>query len=165
MDVHREYARFSRAELTQALRDPAWAAGLLDALSDVWITGDPAPEEARFFDVDTSWPGIEIVLSRGNVPLDLVNGTKPLPISEEWGYGSPSYLTPDQVAAAAAALAGKPFQTLVAAADPPAPVPGVPSRCAGGETSRQYLTFHGQRLVRFFAAAAAAGDAVVVMLT
>ncbi|EMF53145.1 hypothetical protein SBD_6221 [Streptomyces bottropensis ATCC 25435] len=95
-----------------------------------------------------------------------MHGEEEIPGAEDWGYGLPQYLTPEQVRAAAAALGGLSSDVLVrdvtevelAQADL------YPNIAGEGLQWLQYVTHHYDALVPFFRAAAAAGDAMVVWL-
>jgi hypothetical protein len=113
--IHRQYARFTPDELQRALEDPGWAQERLDELGEAGIQDDSEPEEARFFDVDKAWPGIEFVLARAGLPEEAVNGTESLPTVDEWDYGPPTYLTAAQVATVAERVAVLPIVELVMA--------------------------------------------------
>jgi hypothetical protein len=163
--IHRDYVRLTPVELRRAVEDPAWALEHLDALGEAWVEDDREPEEARFLSVDKSWPGIEFVLALAGLPEETIHGTEPLQTTEDWDYGPPTYLTSAQVTAAAERLSALPIADVVAAVDPE--LPRAAKLYQVGEWNdddRDYVTYHALRLQRFYASAAMAGDALVVML-
>jgi hypothetical protein len=164
--IHREYARLTPAELQRALADPAWAEEHIDALAEAWVDDDAEPEDARFFSVDKSWPGIELVLASAGLPDEFLHGTDELRTIEEWDYGPPTYLRPEQVTAVAERLSALSVADLVDGIDPEF-VRSQDLYQVGDWTDddRAYVTLHAQHLQRFYASVAKAGDAVVVMLT
>ena len=167
MGIHQEYARLTEAELQRAIVDPRWAEDRLDELGEAWVEDDSEPEEARFFSVDKSWEGIRLVLANAGLTLELIHGeSQELQVAQEWDYGPPTYLTPPRVSVAAQLLGALPFADLVRAVD--ADQVRADDLYMVGEWTEDdldYVTYHGERLQRFYAAAAKAGDAIIVMLT
>jgi len=155
----REYLRFTPVELRRALDDPTYAGDRLGQISEAW--DDEEPEEARCLGVDKAWSGIDLVLDRAGLSTALVNGVVHLVMSDD--YGAPSYLRPDEVATAAERLAVLPIAELVDGLDPEVVRAEDPYLLAEWSADdRDYVTYHGERLQRFFTAAAKAGDAIIV---
>ncbi|MFI7080045.1 YfbM family protein [Micromonospora sp. NPDC049903] len=169
------WLRVSPDELERAKADLAWAYDIARTArnddSDRWTTTDKA------------WHGLDFLLDRLGFEIPLVLGAEEFvespdvePDSEEmldfldnleddWGYGPPSYLTPDQVAAAASALDTLTEDDLVRGVDPQelnrAEVyPGIWERPGMLEWAAHFLPDARS----FFAAAAKDGDAVICWL-
>jgi hypothetical protein len=170
------WMRVSPAELERAKEDLDWAHDLAEAARN-------GEDEARWTSTGKAWNGLDFLLDRLGFEVPIVLGAESfveLPdvepdsdemfdflddLDDDWGYGPPSYLTPAQVAAAAAQLDGLTGEDLVRGVDPAelkrAEVyPDVWDR--PGELS--WVAHHLPDVQRFFAGAAEAGDAVICWL-
>ncbi|MEU5566843.1 DUF1877 family protein [Micromonospora musae] len=169
------WLRVSPDELERARTDLDWAHQIATAAQD--------DDSERWTATDKAWNGLDFLLDRLGFDVPLVLGAESFvelpdvePDSEEmfdflenleddWGYGPPSYLTPGQVAAAAAQLAGLTEDDLIRGVDPQelnrAEVyPGGWERPGELERVAHYLP----DVRSFFAAAAKDGDAVICWL-
>lgn len=165
MGIHCEYARLAAADLDRARSDAAWAAERLDTLAEEWVELDLAPEDARYFSVGRAWGPLHALLRERQPAVDVVRGGTPLGL--DGGWGPVRSLTPDEVRHAAEFLGATPFATLADGYD-------VTQLCDSescpdptehlDEERPQVLGERYDELRRFCAAAAAAGDGVVLML-
>ncbi len=170
------WLRVSPAELEHAKDDLGWAYDLAEAARN-------DEEPGRWTSTGKAWTGLDFLLDRLGFETPIVLGAESfveLPdvepdspemadfldnLEHDWGYGPPAYLTPAQVIAAAAQLAELTEEDLIRGVDPAeltrAEVyPDVWDRT--GELA--WVTHHLPDTQRFFAAAAAAGDAVICWL-
>ncbi|MFD6039307.1 DUF1877 family protein [Streptomyces griseoincarnatus] len=65
-------------------------------------------DQARCFDTDKMWHALDFLLRRVGFPVDVVFGEEEIPGADDWSYGPPRCLTPDQVRTAAEAFAATP---------------------------------------------------------
>jgi hypothetical protein len=157
MSMIGEYARLTPAELARAVRDPNWALAFIDELIEAGVDETTGSGRPRCLDIGKAWDTLGFLLRRIEFPVDIVHGGQEIPGAEDWGYGPPRYLTPEQVQAAAAALATLPSEALVqgvteaelAQADP------YPNLAGEGLEWLKYVTHHYDALVPFFQAAVA----------
>lgn len=161
-----EYARLTPAELERAVEDPRWALDFIEELIDVGMD-ETGGSQSRCLDIGKAWDTLALMLRRVDFPVDIVHGEEEIPGADDWGYGPPRYLTPEQVRAASAALAGTLSNVLsrgitaaeLARADL---YPGIAEDEVGDWL--KYVVHHYDALVPFFEAAARDGDAMVVRL-
>lgn len=175
MSMNGNWLRVTPAGLERARTDLSWAYGLACA--------EQERTSGRRHSTGKAWNALAHLLARRGVEIPLVLGAESfveLPdadpdsdemfefleeLEDDWGYGPPAYLTPSQVAAAAAQLAGITADDLVRGVDP-------------GELSRadvypgtwdrpgelDWVAHHLPDVTAFFAAAAKDGDAVICWL-
>lgn len=158
------YMRIRPQTLNTLLEDPQSALdGLLEADEEAGGAGQ--------FDIDKAWHGIHYLLNGeawgGSGPLfgAVLGGTELE--GTEIGYGPARYLTPQQVAATAAALAAVTAEDLRSKYDPGAMdaaqvYPTIWTR--DGEEALDYLLEHFVGLQAYFQEASAAGDAMVLYI-
>lgn len=161
-----EYARLTPSELERAVADPGWAQEFIEELIDAGMD-EPGASQPRCLDVDKAWDALALMLRRIDFPVDIVHGEDEIPGADDWGYGPPRYLTPEQVRAAAAALAGTPTDVLarnVTAAD--LARAGLYPGIAVDEAEQRVkdVVHHYRALVPFFEGAARDGDAMMIWL-
>ncbi|MEY9872844.1 hypothetical protein ABH931_002321 [Streptacidiphilus sp. MAP12-33] len=159
MSMIGEYVRLTPAELDRALGDPDWAYGFVQQLMDAADAG------ARRLDVDKAWDSLDHLLRRIGFPVDVVHGEDEIQNAGDWGYGPPSYLTPEQVGVAAEALAALSGEALVAgvAAEELTGDEHYPNLAAQEVPSwLTYVVHHFEALAAFLGAAAHAGDGVLL---
>ncbi|MEH0827055.1 MULTISPECIES: DUF1877 family protein [unclassified Micromonospora] len=165
------WLRVTPAELARAKDDLTWAYDFAQAAMD--------DESERVGGTDKAWHALDFLLDRHGVELPIVYGAEAFvetPDAEseddltedpahDWGYGPPRYLTPPQVAEAAATLGHLTEDDLSGDVDQ-------------GELARariypevwdrpdqlSWVTHHLPYAQRFFAAAAREGDAVICWL-
>jgi Domain of unknown function (DUF1877) len=167
MSMIGEYARLTPAELERAVRDPSWAMEFIyEQIEDSADETAGARQPPRCLDVDKAWDALGFLLRRIEFPIDIVHGEEEIPGAEDWGYGPPRYLPPEQVCAAAAALGDLPSDVLVRGVteEELAQANLYPYLAGEGLECLEYVIHHYEALVPFFQAAAAAGDAMVVWL-
>ncbi|WP_239123223.1 YfbM family protein [Rhizocola hellebori] len=170
-----EYLRVTGAELRLALEDPDWAYEFanswreaIDFADDAgaeWDGRDPAEARQRFLTTHKAWEVIAFLLRRASFPIDVVMGEHTLGDDSDWGYGPARYLTAQEVAQAAAGLAALPFSALadgVALADLAAA--SVYPMIWDEPEALQWVQHWYEPLPTFLAAAAHAGDSVLVWL-
>ncbi|GAA1808679.1 hypothetical protein GCM10009682_33070 [Luedemannella flava] len=186
MGTRRRYTRLAPAELHQALGDPDYAKRRFGELRNDYYAqaGDrPSPEEARVLGVDKWWEEIDVVLRAAGMPVAVHCGVDHLwprekPIDSFWEYfgedeqrsmSPPTYLTPANTANVAEWMSTRPFDGLLATLD----AEGTAALVAlGGYPAKDYevvayldvIRVFGDRVRRFFAAAAQSGDAIVTDL-
>lgn len=73
---------------------------------------EPPGDRARRFDTDKMWHALDFLLRRIGFPVDVVFGEEEIPGAENWSYGPPRCLTPEQVRTAAEAFAATPSARL-----------------------------------------------------
>jgi hypothetical protein len=162
-----DFTRVTPAELERAPTDTAEVFEYLDALDK---TGD-LPAEERGVYVDKAWHALWYLLNEAESPLDLlfdgyVMGDK----DADWDGWRPSCFTVDEVAAAAEFLTATPYERLREHFDAEAMEAEdiYPSGIWVDEADtvgEEYLKPNYEALVRLFAAAAKAGDAVVMTIS
>ncbi|WP_409474616.1 YfbM family protein [Streptomyces sp. HC307] len=152
MSMIGEYVRLTPAELDRAVRDPDWAHEFVDELIEAELDERPEVSEARCHDTDKAWHALDFLLRRLAFPVDIVHGEEEIPGAEDWGYGPPRYLTPEQVRAAADALMVTSHQTLIEDVTPAdlAQADIYPNIIWEHGESLDYVTSHYQSLVPFF---------------
>ncbi|MFJ8900084.1 YfbM family protein [Streptomyces sp. NPDC102370] len=160
-----EYLRVTAAELDRAIQDPDWALDFVEEVQDAEEETEPAPAQARHFSTYKTWDMLRFLLSRAELPVNVIQGEEPLAEYEDWGYGPPKYLRPERVRLAAKALRVTSYDQLVSGVDP-AELTGAevyphgwsePGSLEWGRPSYDGLT-------QFFEAAARADDALLVWL-
>jgi hypothetical protein len=169
MGMYGVYARLTPKELDRALKDPQRERELAESLQK-WYPGgkgDAAFRSSRVLDVDKAWNGLWYLLHAEGAPAEIMGGGTAVS-DYEWGYGPALYLTAEQVEMAAAFLQATPWALLARHFDPVAMVadhvyPEVWDR--PDEDNLGWLQDYYLELVPFFAAAAGAGDAVIVWIT
>ncbi|MEU3298293.1 MULTISPECIES: YfbM family protein [unclassified Streptomyces] len=166
MSMIGEYARLTPAELERAVRDPNWALEFIHELIEAGTDETTGARQPRCLDIDKAWDTLGFLLRRTEFPIDVVHGEEEIPGAEDWGYGPPRFLTPEQVNAAAAALAELSSDALVQGVTEAELVQAdlYPNIAGEGLQRLKYATHHYDALVPFFQAAATAGDTVVVWL-
>jgi Domain of unknown function (DUF1877) len=166
MSMIGEYARVTPAELERAIGDPQWALEHVQEVAEAEWDEGPGASGARCLDVDKAWDAIGFLLRRTGFPVELVHGEEPIPGADDWGYTPPRYLTPQQVATAAAALARTSGAALIDGVAPKelADAEVYPSIVWKRGESLDYVRQHYEALVPFFTQAARDGDAVLVWL-
>jgi hypothetical protein len=116
-------------------------------------------------DVDKAWNGIWFLLKAAGAPVDVVGGGALLS-DEDLGYGPARYMTPDEVTLAAASLAALPWEKLACRFDPAQMnSDNVYPAIWDDDGALDYLRVNYAVLVKFFDAAAAAGDGVILWLS
>ncbi|RKN49860.1 DUF1877 family protein [Micromonospora costi] len=129
--MYGSWLRVSPAELARAGEDLDWAYDLARRVEDAEEAERPA--DPRFSGTDKAWHALDFLLDRRGFPVSIVSGEQwfvALPDDWEaaqeiltdpetdWGYGPPRYLTPEQVAEAATALADLTGAALIDGVDP-----------------------------------------------
>ncbi|MEU9120379.1 YfbM family protein [Streptomyces sp. NPDC048506] len=166
MSMIGEYARVTPAELARAIGDPEWALKLVVGWMEAEAGQPVEPARARCLDVDKAWDALGFLLRRAALPVDVVHGEQSVPDAEDWGYGPPRYLTPEQVHTAAGALAEISAADLTEGVGPEdlAEAAVYPTLVWERGASLDYVADYYELLRAFFRAAAAEGDAVLMWL-
>ncbi|MER7282257.1 YfbM family protein [Dactylosporangium sp. NPDC000244] len=169
MSMIGNYLRITPPELDRARLDPDWAMEYADELEDAEIDEPDSPAgqlaKDRLHRTDKSWDALRWLLERAACPIDVVHGEDEF-TEDDWGYGPAFLLTPDRVAEASAFLSALPYDRLIdgvtgAALDAADVYPKAWSEPDALDHLRKYY----DDLVRYFAAATATGDAMVVWLS
>ena len=171
--MYGQWLRVSSAELDRAKVDLPWAYDLAQQVEETESTPgqhlDP-PDAAgrRSFGTDKTWHALAYLLARREFPVSIIFGEEtfvddPDDPEADWGYGAPTYLTPDQVRRAAGALAALTEEDLldgVQAGDLQREeiYPDVWDR---GPEELQWAVCHLPWVKVYFQAAAKDGDAVI----
>ncbi|WP_246427855.1 YfbM family protein [Paenibacillus phyllosphaerae] len=127
-------------------------------------------EEIESLYLDKSWHAIHYILNgkawEGEEPLVhvILGGT---PIGEDYGYGPPRYLTPEQVEQVAQALTGLQGAELIGRYNPDlmAQQDIYPQIDWDDEEEQQYVFDYYWSLVDYYKAAAASGNGMLLYLT
>ncbi|MEJ8650578.1 YfbM family protein [Streptomyces sp. MS1.AVA.3] len=166
MSMIGEYARVTPAELDRALGDPEWALELVGGRMEAEAAECPQPALARCLDIDKAWDALGFLLRRAAFPVDIVHGEEAVPDADDWGYGPPRYLTPEQVRAAAGALAEISGERLTAGVGPEdlAEAEVYPTIVWERGEPLDYVSEHYELLRPFFRAAADKGDGMLMWL-
>lgn len=166
MSMIGEYARLTPAELDRAVQDPRGARELIDALVDAVPEQGAGGCPPRCLDIDKAWDTLRFLLRRVGFPVDIVHGEEEIPGADDWGYGPPRYLAPQQVREAAAAMAGMSGEDLIrgVTAAEIAQADLYPGIAEEDELWPTCVADHYEALVPFFRAAADSGDAILVWL-
>jgi hypothetical protein len=163
--------RVTPAELARAKEDLKWAFELAEAAME--------NDEMRLLGTDKAWHAFEFLLDRRGFDIPIVYGAEPFvdlagqehddecleDPDSGWGYGPPRYLAPDQVDAAAAALASLTEDDLVSGVDQAELMhaeiyPDIWDR----PNQLGWVTHHLPYAQKFFATAAKNGDAIICWL-
>lgn len=159
------YARMTPVELNQALHDPQWAAEHLMELAESTYPAQDSVDTDRYVDIDKAWNGIWFLLNAAKAPIDIMAGGAPVS-DEDLGYGPARYLTSGEVELAASYMQAMPWEQLAGYFDPAQmTADGIYPAIWDTDDALDYLRSHYAVVVRFFGAAAAAGDAVILWLT
>jgi Domain of unknown function (DUF1877) len=159
--------RLSAPELQAVLDDPTRVGALLfGEFDDDEDAEMPEPE----LDVDKAWHGIHYLLTGTAWEIGEGAGAAILggdEIGDDNGYGPARLLSPDAVRAVAAGLDAMDIGTLRSRFDPDAMAAAdlYPDIWSGSEEFDEYLMPHFTELCRFYRAAAANGQAVLLALT
>ncbi|WP_327235411.1 YfbM family protein [Streptomyces sp. NBC_01317] len=164
MSMIGEYVRVTAAELNRAIRDPDWALDHVEEVQDS-EESEPAPAGARHFSTYKAWDLLRFLLGRAEAPVDVIHGEESFAEGHDWGYGPPRYLRPDRVRFAAQTLRALSYERLIAGVDPDdltrAEVYPLGWDEPGAlEWGRPWY----DGLTRFFEAAAAADEAMLIWL-
>lgn len=170
------WLRVTPAELDRAKADLDWAYDLAEAARN-----DESPE--RWTTTGKAWNGLDFLLDRLGFEVPIVLGAESFvefpdvePDSAEmvdfldeleldWGYGPPSYLTPAQVAAAAAQLSELTGEDLIRDVDPAELARADVYPDAWDRPGKlEWVAHFLPDTTRFFTAAADDGDAVICWL-
>jgi hypothetical protein len=158
-----KYLRVTPAELARAVKDPNWVIELAEAVQDAQARTSLPPTQARHLTTHKAWNAIAFLLERAGFPVDIVHGEESLADDDDdWSYGPPGYLTPEQVRVAAEALAATTYDDLVSGVTPTDLAerhvyPGIWDEPDSLEWVRGWY----EPLVPFFAAASAHGNAML----
>jgi hypothetical protein len=169
MGVDGNWLRVTPAELARAKDDLEWASEFAGHAM--------AAEDERLRGTGKAWHAFDFLLERRGFTVPIVFGAEsfvdiPDPEDDDfedpevdWGHGPPSYLTPEQVVAAAAELAGLTEDDLVRGVDQTelkrADIyPDIWDR----PDQLGWVTHHLPYVTEFFATAAKNGDAVICWL-
>jgi hypothetical protein len=163
MSMIGEYLRVTSAQLGQAVIDPEWALELAEAAQDAEEEAEPAPGQGRHFSTHQTWNLLAFLLQRVGFPVDVVFGEVEF-TQEDWGYGPPKYLTAARVEQAAEMLARTGYDALLQGLDHAELTDAVyPGRWDSRESLEWARDSYGG-IVEFFAAAARAGEAMLLWL-
>jgi hypothetical protein len=166
--TRRHYTRFTPFELERARRDAGWAQSYLFEVWKTWLPDNGPVARRRMLDLDKSWIEIDLVLSLGGIPVTTHIGTHRLypdddEVADEHGriYEGATYLTPDEVATAARVLEPLSLVTVCASIDPAVGDAAMAEHYADWSCAQDACAVYDRAIGEFFAAAAAAGDAMV----
>lgn len=164
------WLRVTPAELEHGKADLDWLREQADAVVEAEEETEVAGP-GRVYCTDKTWHALDHLLSRRDFPVMLVLGDEdfvddPEDPDADWGYGAPRYLTPDQVRIAAEALAPLTEADLIDGVDQAELTeaeiyPTIWDR----PDELRWAVSHLPEVKTYFAAAAAAGDAVICWIT
>lgn len=175
VSMNGEYLRVTAAELRHAIEDPQWAldhadqvrdaVDLADQAGDEWDGLDPQQARQRYLTTHKAWDAIGYLLRRNGFPVDISSGVHAF-TDDDWGYGPAHYLTAQEVADAATALAATPFDALVAGVTAAGLAEAEVYPMMWDEPDAlDWIRHWYEPLAGFFAAAADAGDSILVWLS
>ncbi|MDT3723966.1 YfbM family protein [Streptomyces sp. DSM 41972] len=155
------------AEFERAVGDPGRAYERVQELTgqewDVDLPGD----RARRFETDKMWHALDFLLRRVGFPVDVVFGEERIPGADDWSYGPPRCLTPEQVRTAAEAFSATPPARLTEGVTPadPAAAEICPTIVRERGEPLDEVTAHYEALVPYFRGAARDGDGVLLRIS
>lgn len=160
-----EYTRLSTADLAELRRvladSPFEAFEFVSELGDQGEYGG-AP---RGMDTDKAWAAIEYLLAFLDPPVDVISGGDPI-TDAEWGYDSPRLFSSGEVTRAAQFLDATAFTRLVERYNAKALADAqVYPQIWDEADALDYIGSYYEDLVRFFRAAAANGESILVRLS
>jgi hypothetical protein len=156
--IYGEWLRVSPAELEHAKSNPAWLLDLYDELGGAGYS--QRQQGGRRSGTDKTWQALDYLLTKRGFPVEIIYGEEDFEPDTPMGDSQPTYLTPEQVRTAAAALAPLSGEDLLAGVEPTDLVdiyPNVWNQPGELESAVSYL----DDAKTFFEEAAKAGDAVV----
>ena len=158
--MYGEWLRLTPAELERTKSDPASLNDLYDELGGAGYS--QRQQGGRRSGTDKTWQALDYLLTRLEFPVEIIYGEEEFESDAALGDSPPNYLTPEQLRAAAAALAPLSDVDLLAGVEPSDLIaddiyPSVWNRPGELEWAVSYL---GQAQT-FFEAAANAGDAII----
>ncbi len=155
------YVRVAPSDLERLNRDPA---AFMDASMASMTPGwENDPSTQPWISVEKAWAALGYLLDKAaDGTIDVVFGGTP--IGEDWGFGPPRYLAPDEVRQAVDMLSRTPFDRLATHYDARqlADAKIYPGHHA--EDDLRGLQIDYETLVEFFAVAAKSGDGMVLAL-
>jgi Domain of unknown function (DUF1877) len=177
MGMYMSFTRVTPEVLDQAFEDPKWARGYLDGDLDDDLDDsldddddddgdgdddDGDPDDELYGDLDKAWDGIQFLLDRAGVPVELQMGGEY--IGED---GELAGWAVDDVKDAARHLRATPFEQLARHFDPVLMMercvyPPIWDRDPADDDVLDYLKQSYEVLVRFFDTAAASESAAIM---
>jgi hypothetical protein len=161
MSITGRYVRVAAGDLEWLNRDPeAFMEASMASMTPGW-ENDPSTQP--WISIEKAWAALGYLLAKAtDGTIDVVFGGTP--IGEDWGFGPPRYVAPDEIRQAADMLSRTPFDRLAAHYDArqlrDAKIyPGV-----WDEDDLRGLEIDYETLVEFFAVAAKSGDGMVLAL-
>jgi hypothetical protein len=165
--MYGQWLRVSPAELARARGDLDWAREQAEEVAETeYSYGDGRDlPDLRSYSTDKTWHALDYLLTRKGFPVSIVFGEEAFVDDEDtadWGYGPPRYLTPQQVARAATALAEVTEEQLLDGVDQAElHRAGIYPAIWDRPDELPWSVCHLADARTYFAAAAAAGDAVI----
>jgi len=155
------FVRISPAELAHLRDDPMRVHSFVHGLVKAELTGPPvAPEHARSLCVDKCWDALGFLLDRVDFPVDLFRDGTDLGELDDGGTER-RCLSVEQVRLAAEWFTVVEFEDVIADFDPADPEAAVYWVRWDEPAFVEIVREHFQALTRFFAVAAASGEAVL----
>lgn len=164
--MYGQWFRLPAIKMRTAKLDLTWAMELADKAEETEeAAGDTIPlAQRQRLSTDKAWNAFDYLLRRKDFPVSIVFGEEAFPgldeESDEWGYGPPGYLTPEQVRLAASALSALTPADLVEGIT----VADLVAEDLYPASDHEMLEWGADQLPDaqiWFAAAAEAGDAVI----
>lgn len=164
MSMIGNYLCLPEEQLDAVLQAPSTILELLDSEAD-----EAEYPDGPHLDIDKAWHAIHFLLTgdpwSGEPPLqNVVMGGAELG-DEDVGYGPARYLTPEEVQAAASAIASISGEALWSRFDEQAFAAAEIYPQGWSQVDKDYLVEHYETLREFFSFAAAEGDAMIVYLS
>jgi hypothetical protein len=169
MSMIGNYLRITPLEVQRARKDPDWAMEFAEDLEDAELDEPDSPDGKlaadRLFRTEKSWDVLRYLLERAACPVNVIYGEEEF-TEGDWGYGPAWMLTPERVAVASAFLAGVAYDELTAGVTA-ADLVAADLYPQGWEQPGALAAVREcfDDLTAYFAAAAAAGDAMIVWLS
>jgi Domain of unknown function (DUF1877) len=161
-----EYVRVAQRDLERLHRDP-WAFYWASTVSMQTPGWENRPSTEPWLSLDKAWDALGYLLEEAtDGTIDVVRGGAPIGKDEEFGFGPPRYLTPEEVRQAADMLRRTPFDRLAAHYDAgqlrAAEI--YPRGWDWDAGQLRALQRYFEELMEFFAVAAAHGDGMLLLL-
>jgi hypothetical protein len=171
MGTRRQYLCFTRWELERAIADPVWGREFADEMRSTPSRSRSPIAVRRVLDLDKSWVELDLLLRLHGIPLAAHIGQHLLDPADPpaldgfgvpYGWNSHTYLTPEEVTAAAHLLGPLDLHEMYRAIEPEVGDREMAPFFASWDEVGLAVEVLRHSFTGFFEAAATAGQAIVV---